>query len=115
MERVWKIRNLPEMKDRFNKNGFVFWQETPHGKFCLKTVFLGKEGASNFDDLIDVERLESSQLVSVFSILANSKGIAWVCPPSQSHQDYCIPFRLGDPNLNLHLPQASWEGATPKV
>ena len=38
------------------------------------------------------------------------------CPPSQyasHHQDYYI-FRIGDPNLNLHLPQASWEGGQPK-
>ncbi len=38
------------------------------------------------------------------------------CPPSQvaSHnQDHCI-FRFGDPNLNLHLPLAYWEGGQSK-
>ena len=38
------------------------------------------------------------------------------CPPAQdaSHnQEYDI-FRLGDPNLNLHFPLASWEGGQPK-
>ena len=36
--------------------------------------------------------------------------------PSQDasdRQDYYI-FRIGDPNLNLHLQLASWEGATPE-
>ncbi len=33
------------------------------------------------------------------------------CPPSQ---DYYI-FRIGNPNLNLHLPHESWEGGQPKV
>ena len=44
------------------------------------------------------------------------RDINWVVPPPSNshHQDYCI-FRLGDPNLNLHLPLASWEGATPKI
>ena len=34
------------------------------------------------------------------------------CPPAQDashHQDYYI-FRIGYPNLNLHLPLESWEG-----
>ncbi len=38
------------------------------------------------------------------------------CPPAQDashHQDYYI-FRIGDPNLNPHLPLASWEGGQPK-
>ena len=37
------------------------------------------------------------------------------CPPSQDsshHQDY-EPFLVGNPNLNLHLPLASWEGGQP--
>ena len=42
--------------------------------------------------------------------------IHWVYPlPSNSHhQDYYI-FRIGNPNLNLHLPLASWEGGQPNV
>ena len=39
------------------------------------------------------------------------------CPPSQDsshHQDY-YAFRLGDPELNIHLPLESWEGGQPKV
>ena len=38
------------------------------------------------------------------------------CPPSQDsshHQDY-ETFLVGDPDLNLHLPLASWEGGQPK-
>ena len=36
-------------------------------------------------------------------------------PPSNSHhQDYYI-FRIGNPNLNLHLWLASWAGEQPKV
>ena len=40
--------------------------------------------------------------------------IHWVWPPHSNgdHQEYNI-FRIGDPNLNLHLPLESWEGATP--
>ncbi len=34
-------------------------------------------------------------------------------PSSSHHQDYYI-FRIGDPNLNLHLPLASWEGSSSK-
>ena len=39
------------------------------------------------------------------------------CPPSQDashHQDYEPFLGSGDPELNLHLPQASWEGGQPK-
>ena len=39
------------------------------------------------------------------------------CPPSQDsshHQDFYYIFRIGDPNLNLHLPLASWEWGQPK-
>ena len=41
--------------------------------------------------------------------------IPWVVPPPSNshHQDY-EPFLVGDPNQNLHLPQASWEGGQPK-
>ena len=48
--------------------------------------------------------------------VSDSFAIAWVVPPPSNshHQDYYI-FRLGDPNLNLHLPQASWEGGQPKL
>ena len=38
----------------------------------------------------------------------------WPPPSNSDHQDYYI-FRFGNPNLNLHLPLASWEGATPNV
>ena len=44
------------------------------------------------------------------------KSNRWVgTTPSQDashHQDYYEPFLVGDPNLNLHLPQESWEGGT---
>ena len=33
---------------------------------------------------------------------------------SKSHHQDCYVFRLGDPNLNLHLPLESWEGGQPK-
>ncbi len=39
------------------------------------------------------------------------------CPPAQDsshHQDYDI-FRLGNPNLNLHLPLEYWEGGQPNT
>ena len=37
-------------------------------------------------------------------------------PPSNSHhQDYYIFSLVGDPNRNLHLPQASWEGGQPNL
>ena len=36
----------------------------------------------------------------------------WPSPSSSDHQDN-ETFLVGDPNLNLHLPLASWEGATP--
>ena len=38
-------------------------------------------------------------------------------PPTQDsshHQDYYI-FRIGNPNLNLHLPLASWVGGRPNI
>ena len=54
-------------------------------------------------------------LLSKFSqsILSHrSYGISWVVPlPRMPVTTRSITF-LGDPNLNLHLPQASWEGGT---
>ena len=42
--------------------------------------------------------------------------IPWVVPPPNNshHQDY-EPFLVGNPNLNLHLPQASWGGTTQHI
>ena len=43
-------------------------------------------------------------------------GICWVVPlPSNSDHQDCFMFRIGDPNLNLHLPLESWEGGQLKV
>ena len=36
-------------------------------------------------------------------------------PPSNSHHQNDITFLVGDLNLNLHLPQASWEGGQPNI
>ena len=44
------------------------------------------------------------------------QGYLLGCPPSQDachHHD--LKFLVGDPNLNLHLPQASWEGGQPEI
>ena len=41
-----------------------------------------------------------------------SQYITWVVPPAQQSPPRLLLyiFRFGDPNRNLHLPQASWEG-----
>ena len=36
-------------------------------------------------------------------------------PGCQSPPGLWTIFRIGDPNLNLHLPQESWEGGQPKL
>ena len=43
------------------------------------------------------------------------KGYHLGCTPAQdsSHHQDCYVFRIGDPNLNLHLPLESWEGVVP--
>ena len=41
--------------------------------------------------------------------------IGWVVPPTRIPvTTRIITSLVGDPNLNLHLPQASWEGGQPK-
>ena len=54
---------------------------------------------------------KTSGLKLVEECMQSSLAILWVVPlPSNSHhQDYSV-FRIGDPELNLHLPLASWEG-----
>ena len=42
----------------------------------------------------------------------------WVTTPlpgCNRHHQVDITFLVGNPNLNLHLPQASWEGGQPKI
>ncbi len=42
------------------------------------------------------------------------RGCSLGCPPSQDAivTTRIITFLVGDPELNLHLPQESWEGGT---
>ncbi len=58
----------------------------------------------------------SSTLGFFGDVKSEDMDIAWVWPPpsNSDHQEYYI-FRIGDSNLNLHLPLESWEGATPKI
>ena len=46
----------------------------------------------------------------------NTLDIPWVVPPPRMPvTTRIITFLVGDPNLNLHLPLASWEGVQPKI
>ena len=80
--------------DRLKGGVFLFWGDM-HGCLSMETMY----------------KLQMSSKCS--STCVYSLGVA----PSQDasdHQEYHI-FRSGDPNLNLHLPLESWEGATPNV
>ncbi len=54
----------------------------------------------------------------ITTVVIRNGGMVWVVPPPRmqsSPPGLCTIFRIGDPNLNLLLPQASWEGGQPNV
>ena len=54
-------------------------------------------------------------MVFIYGLIGLIYGISWFVPlPSNSDHQDCFMFRLGDPNLNLHLP-LSLGGGQPNV
>ncbi len=50
----------------------------------------------------------------VYTVILHIIHCEWPPHSNGHHQDY-EPFLVEDSELNLYLPQASWEGATPKL
>ena len=83
------------------------WQNQAPG--TIRTVTVMQKKHSRLSKIYDDEALGSS-----FLIFKNTVSIG-LSPLPVTVTTRIITFLVGDPNLNLHLPQESWEGRQPKV
>ena len=122
LKAIWHLRPyVLQSPDRIGESSDQHWKSAKWIPSVQKldvmsheTRFFGKKhlhllAKKAMLEAFEVETPKEKKTLSFF-------GLVWVVPlPSNSHHQDCYVFRIGDPNLNLHFPLASWEGGQPKV